>query len=249
MINGRGPIRAASRPKRRARSSTTSGPGDIARPARTMSHCHTVVRYVTLARNMAVNERPNAAVARLPQRKLAIRNSVRSSAGAGCRLDRTHERGGQQQRRRRGRRSVRASTHPQTSLCTRASETAATPAARRADPTRSGNGPGSVLAGLLEHAAAGDDRHEAHRQVDEEHPAPPGSIDEEPAERRAEGGSHGAHRPPDGDGDRDSLTWRRPQHEGQRRRRDRRCPHRLQQAGDDRGARRSAPARRPPRRS
>ena len=83
MISGRGPMRAASRPKRRASASTTSGPGAIASPALTTSHCQTVVRYVTLARNIAVNDSPNTAVARLPHRKLGMRNSERSSAGAG----------------------------------------------------------------------------------------------------------------------------------------------------------------------
>ena len=66
MINGRVPMRAARRPKRRASTSTTSGPGAMAMPALTMPQPHTFVRNVTLARNIAVNESPKTAVARLP---------------------------------------------------------------------------------------------------------------------------------------------------------------------------------------
>ena len=204
MISGRVPMRAARRPKRRASSSTTSGPGAIAMPALTMPQPQTLVRNVTLARNIAVNDSPNTAVARLPQRKLGMRNRARSSAGAGC------------DRERSTKTTVRTSpmamapiVRPSTQPQRRSGRGPARRHRRRgrgcAEPTRSGNGPGSASRDSTRTRRPSDEGDDAHRQVDEEHPAPADGVDEEAAERGPEGGGDRAHRAPDGDGDRHPL--------------------------------------------
>ena len=238
MISGRVPMRAARRPKRRASTSTTSGPGAMAMPALTMPQPQTFVRNMMLARNIAVNDSPNTAVARLPQRKLGMRNSARSSAGAACDRERTTNSAAEHEPDGDGADRAGVDPAPHVAL-DEGQRDGADAEGEHAEPTRSGNGPGSASRDSTSTRRPAISATTQTGQVDEEHPAPADGVDEEAADRGAEGGGHGAHRAPDGDGDRDPLAGRRPQHEGQRRRCEGGGADRLHEAAGDQERRRS----------
>ena len=92
---------------------------------------------------------------------------------------------------------IRALVQPQSEPSTMAATRLATAMVRRAAPSEVGL-VGVGVTDLVEHAHAEHERHQGERQVDEEDPAPAG-LDQQPADRGAEGGGRAADGRPQAD--------------------------------------------------